>query len=120
MEHNAKSLRPFIGSKNFDESRQFYQDLGFTEVVISPAMSLFQNKTVGFYLQNAYVKDWLDNTMLFMEVDDVDQIYNDLKALDLNSKYPETKLLPIRTEPWGRECFLIDPAGVLWHFGAFY
>jgi hypothetical protein len=57
MEHNAKSLRPFIGSKNYNQSRQFYQDLGFTEVVLSPVMSLFQNKTVGFYLQDAYVKD---------------------------------------------------------------
>jgi hypothetical protein len=83
-------------------------------------MSLFQNKTVGFYLQDAYVKDWVDNTMVFMEVNDVEQFYNDLEALDLKSKYPETKLLPIRTEPWGRECFLIDPAGVLWHFGEFY
>ena len=31
MEHKAKSIRPFIGAKDFELSRQFYRDLGFTE-----------------------------------------------------------------------------------------
>ncbi len=27
-----KTLRPFIGAKNFDESRSFYKDLGFKKL----------------------------------------------------------------------------------------
>jgi hypothetical protein len=119
MQHNAKSIRPFIGANNFEISRQFYLDLGFEEVVLFHNMSLFQNETVGFYLQDAYVKDWVDNTMVFMEVDDVNRLYNDLLALDLTSKYPLTKLLPIKQNDWGKECFLHDPSGILWHIGEF-
>ncbi|MDQ3111085.1 MAG: glyoxalase, partial [Bacteroidota bacterium] len=27
------------------------------------------------------------------------------------------KLVPIRNNDWGRECFVHDPSGILWHFG---
>jgi hypothetical protein len=30
------------------------------------------------------------------------------------------KLIPIRVHDWGKECFLHDPSGVLWHFGEFF
>ena len=119
MQHKAKSIRPFIGSENFETSRNFYTDLGFQEVVLANNMSLFQNDTIGFYLQDAYVKDWIDNTMVFMEVEDVEEFWNELVALNLTSKYPSAKLLPIKSYDWGKECFLIDPSGILWHFGTF-
>ena len=119
MEHKAKSIRPFIGAKNFEISRSFYRELGFEEVGLGPAMSLLKTEEIGFYLQNAYVKDWIDNTMIFLEVDDVDRYWNELLALDLTSKYEGVKLTPIRKLDWGRECFLHDPSGILWHFGEF-
>ena len=119
MIHKAASLRPFIGSKDFDISRSFYRELGFKETVISYDMSVFETGNLSFYLQAYYVKDWIENTMLFLEVDDTQHYYNELLALNLPSKYPGVKLTPIRNEPWGRECFLHDPAGVLWHFGEF-
>lgn len=119
MEHSAASLRPFIGARDFEVSRNFYRDLGFEEVVLSPGFSLFKINNLAFYLQDAYVKDWIDNTMLFLEVDDVDRYWNDLLALDLTKKYEGVKLTPIRVDYWGRECFLHDPSGILWHFGEF-
>lgn len=119
MIHKAASLRPFIGSKDFDISRSFYRDLGFEETVIDNNMSVFKTGALAFYLQRYYAKDWIENTMLFLEVDDVDRYFNELKALSLPAKYPGVKLTPIRNEAWGRECFLLDPAGILWHFGEF-
>ncbi|SDE41270.1 Catechol 2,3-dioxygenase [Mucilaginibacter pineti] len=120
MEHNAKSLRPFIGARDFNLSRSFYRDLGFEEVVLSDAMSVFKTGQMAFYLQNAYVKDWIDNTMLFLEVDDVDRYWTQLVALNLPDKYEGVRLTPIRVEAWGKECFLHDPSGILWHFGQFF
>lgn len=119
MQFKTKSIRPFIGSKNFTESRQFYKDLGFNESILSSNMSYFSTANFGFYLQDAYVKDWIDNTMVFMEVEDVEEFWESLKALHLNEKYPTAKLVPIRYLDWGKECFLHDPSGILWHFGAF-
>ena len=120
MQHHARSLRPFIGSKDFALSRRFYRDLGFEETVLSPDMSVFKIDGQAFYLQDAYVRDWIDNTMLFLEVDDVARHYDELLALDLPAKYEGVRLTPIRNEDWGRECFLHDPSGVLWHFGEFF
>jgi catechol 2,3-dioxygenase-like lactoylglutathione lyase family enzyme len=119
METKKISIRPFLGSKNYEISRSFYRDLGFEEVVLSNNMSLFKSQELGFYLQDAYVKDWVDNTMVFMEVENVAQFWNDLQALDLAAKYDNVRLVPIRHLDWGSECFVHDPAGILWHFGEF-
>src|SRR5882757_4266150 len=119
MKDRAISIRPFIGAKNFELSRNFYRDLGFQEKVLTPDMSLFKTGELGFYLQDAYVKDWIDNTMVFLEVEDVDQYWNALVALDLTSKYKGIKLTPVREYDWGRECYLHDPSGILWHIGEF-
>lgn len=119
MKHNPRSIRPFIGSENFDVSRSFYRDLGFEEVVLSTDMSLFKTGAFGFYLQDAYVKDWIDNTMVFLEVEDVDKFWDELLLLDLPSKYKGVRYSPVRTYDWGKECFVHDPAGILWHIGQF-
>ncbi|OOG75521.1 glyoxalase [Flavobacterium sp. A45] len=119
MNHKAKSIRPFIGSKDFGISRRFYQDLGFKEIILAPNFSYFETKGIGFYLQEAYVKDWIDNTMLFLEVEDVNQFWNELLELDLPAKYENIKLVPIREMHWGKECFIHDPSGILWHIGEF-
>ena len=121
MKHVAKSVRTFIGARNFEESRQFYIDLGFEESVISSDMSYFQiSDNIGFYLQDYYVEDWINNLMVFVEVDSVSRYWVDLQGLALNVKYPKVRLTPIKHYEWGQECFLHDPSGVLWHFGQFY
>ena len=119
MQHNARSLRPFIGAKDFEQSRNFYRDLGFEETSLGDNMSVFKTGDLAFYLQKAYVKDWVDNTMLFLEVDDVERYWNELQLMNLPEKYEGVRLTPIRTYDWGSECFLHDPSGILWHFGAF-
>ena len=120
MEHKAISIRPFIGAKNFELSRSFYRDLGFQESILTPTMSLFKIESLGFYLQDYFVKDWADNTMIFLEVEDVARYWDELSALNLETKYKDVKLNPIRVDHWGRECFLVDPSGILWHFGEFF
>lgn len=119
MTHQAKSIRPFIGAKDFTISRRFYKELGFRESILSPGFSYFQTNGLGFYLQDGYIKDWIDNTMVFLEIDNVDRYYNDLLALNLPSKYEGVRLTAVREFDWGRECYLHDPSGVLWHFGEF-
>lgn len=120
MNQKLKSIRPFIGAKNFALSRQFYTDLGFQEKILDSNLSYFENSQIGFYLQNAYVKDWIDNTMIFIEVEDTDAFYNTLSSLQLSEKYNAVKLIQVRTMNWGKECFLHDPSGILWHFGQFF
>ena len=120
MEHKTISIRPFIGAKNFELSRNFYRDLGFQETILSNNMSVFKTEGLAFYLQDAYVQDWIENSMIFLEVADVAQYWDELLALDLTTKYKSVKLIPVKQYDWGRECFLHDPSGILWHIGEFF
>ncbi|QCX00703.1 glyoxalase [Aggregatimonas sangjinii] len=120
MDYKAKSIRTFIGAKNYTESRRFYKELGFEEIKIGHDMCFFRvNENIGFYLQKAYVRDWVDNSMIFLEVDDVEKCYQDLLGRDLHKKYAKVRLSEIKRMEWGSELFLHDPSGILWHFGEF-
>ena len=120
MKHNAKSIRTFIGAKDYEESRQFYREMNFEEVPISKDMSFFRIDNLGFYLQDYYVKDWVDNSMVFLEVDDLDGYFAKIRDLGLHRKYEFVRLSEIQDNDWGREFFMHDPSGVLWHIGEFY
>ncbi|WP_415580450.1 glyoxalase [Flavobacterium longum] len=117
---NVKSIRPFIGAADFETSQRFYRELGFKEIELANGFSVFKTGNFAFYLQDAYVKDWIDNTMVFMEIENVPAFYQQLKALNLPEKFPGVRVLPVHEMEWGRECFLHDPSGILWHFGEFY
>ena len=119
MKIEGKSIRAFIGSKNFIISQNFYKDLGFEEVITSEKMSYFHFGKFGFYLQDAYVKDWVDNTMIFFEVDNLESTLKTIQNLNLTEKYENVRLSKIVYNEWGNEFFLHDPSGILWHFGAF-
>lgn len=120
MNYQSKSIRTFIGAKNYNESRLFYRDLGFEEIVIDIKMSFFKvDANLGFYLQDYYVKDWVNNSMIFLEVEDIEKCYAELLAKGLHDKYKLVRITGIKEFEWGRELFMHDPSGVLWHFGEF-
>jgi len=119
INQQAKSIRAFIGARDFEVSRSFYQSLGFEETLISEKLSLFTIGALSFYLQDYYVKEWIENSMILLEVDDVDKYWSFLQQCELDKKYEGVRLIPVQENHWGRECLLIDPSGVLWHFAAF-
>jgi len=114
-----RSLRPFIGTKDFPLSCRFYRELGFEEVPLEKGFHLFQSGKFAFYLQDARVDEWIDNTMLFVEVESVEEFWSYAKQLGLETLFPGVRLKPIVERPWGKECFVHDPSGILWHFGSF-
>ncbi|PPK88052.1 hypothetical protein CLV84_1015 [Neolewinella xylanilytica] len=120
MQCISKSIRTFIGARDYGESRRFYARLGFEEVIIDRKMSYFKVRgSLGFYLQDYYEKSWVENTMLLLEVENFDNCYRELMALDLPKDYPGVRFSEVRREDWGRELHMHDPAGVLWHFAEF-
>jgi len=93
--------------------------LGFTERVISDDLSLFVLKETSFYLQDYYVEEWVNNTMLFLEVKNVQVVYESIVARRIEDHFGTSRLSALKDRPWGREFFLHDPAGNLWHIGTF-
>lgn len=120
MIHPAKSIRTFIGSKDFAESTKFYETMGFQVKLLSKGFSLVTVKeNICFYLQDYYSKEWCENCMIFLEVDHLESYWEAMKVLGLPDKFKGVKLSSIKHEDWGSEFFLHDPAGILWHFGTF-
>ena len=58
--------------------------------------------------------------MCFVEVEDVNEYWKELADKNLPQHFPGARLSEIKKFSWGRECFLHDPSGVLWHFGEFH
>ncbi|HAA11353.1 MAG TPA: glyoxalase [Cytophagales bacterium] len=120
MPNPIRSVRAFVGAKDYDLSRKFYKAWGWEEIPLPPKMSYFRQGAFGFYLQDYYVKDWVDNTMLFLEVEHLASYRDDLLALKLTEQFPTARISPnIVENDWGNEFFVHDPAGVLWHIGEF-
>ena len=120
MQLPAKSLRTFIGALDFKTSRAFYTELGFTERAIAPNLSLFTLEgNLSFYLQDYYVKEWVENTMLFLEVENADKHWQQVQSLRLDQKFSNVKLSTVNAQNWGRVYYLHDPSGILWNIGEF-
>ncbi|WP_420387072.1 glyoxalase [Roseivirga sp.] len=121
MKAQTKSIRPFIGARNYQQSRAFYRDFGFQEVELSTDMCVYKLRdNIAFYLQKYFVKDWVENTMLFLEVENTEEFRLELLQKELVLKYPGVRISEIRNESWGREFFVHDPSTILWHIGEFY
>jgi catechol 2,3-dioxygenase-like lactoylglutathione lyase family enzyme len=119
MHDQIRSIRPFIGTSDFKLSRAFYTDFGFEEVRLSTDMCYFRLGSYGFYLQDYYVKDWIKNSMLFLEVSDVVAYHKTIASLKLPHKYENVRVSDIQTNDWGSEFFVHDPMTILWHIGTF-
>ena len=55
--------------------------------------------------------------MMFLLVEDVDEWWRHIQECGIAEKFDVT-LKPPQDYPWGmREIHMLDPTGVLWHFG---
>jgi hypothetical protein len=109
--------RPFMPARDFDLSKNFYETLGF-EKLLDGEVAIFRAGSGGFILQRYYQKDWAENFMMQLMVDDLDAWWKHIDGLDLPGKF---KVPPPRApamQPWGlRIAYIVDPSGVLWHIG---
>ena len=113
-------LRTFIGSHDYAISTEFYQELGWRIAYDAPDLRLLELGNCRFYLQPAYVKDWCDNTMLHLSVDDVDSWYAFAKqAVGLRRGTGAGVSGPPRDAGYARVFHIHDPAGVLLHVAQF-
>ncbi len=110
-------LRTFLPTKDFEESKRFYQALGFEQVADGEVAIFDTAEPGGIILQRYYNKEWAENLMLSLRVDDLDAWWAHIDSLDLPGNFGVRPPAPPKDYPWGlREVHVIDPAGVLWHF----
>jgi hypothetical protein len=73
-----------------------------------------------FMLQNYYVKDWAENFMLTVVVDDARAWFQRVSAVLAGRQYGNARVAEPKDEEWGATVtYVWDPCGVLLHFTQF-
>lgn len=112
-----RSFRPFLPAKDFETSLRFYEAIGFEAYKLGDTLAELSLGAHAFLLQGHYVKEWAENTMMHVLVQNVQAWWQHIDSLDLANQFGVQPPGPPRVEPWGLTiAYVFDPAGVLWHF----
>src|SRR3546814_865723 len=107
--------RPFLPAKDFELSKRFYEALGF-EKLLDADVAIFRMGRGEFLLQSYYQKEWAENFMMQLMVDDLDAWWTQIQSLDLPGNFRVAPPKAPALQPWGlRVAYVTDPSGVLWH-----
>jgi len=110
-------IKAFVPSKDFEVSKRFYTDLGFTMASEGDGIAYFHFEQVSFLLQDFCTDSFAENFMMHLLVEDVDAWWHQIQASGVLSKYGVT-ITEIENQPWRmRDFCLYDPSGVLWRIG---
>ena len=111
----SELVRPFVPTRDFELSRAFYEALGFRKLH-DDQVAIFGAGSGGFILQRYYQKDWAENFMMQLVVDDIDAWWKHIESLELPSRFDVRPPKAPEMQPYGlRVAFVFDPCGVLWH-----
>lgn len=112
---HTELARPFLPAKDFNQSKRFYEALGFTKV-LDGEVAIFRIGVSSFILQNYFQEEWAGNFMMQLMVDDLDAWWAHIAVLDLPAQFGVPAPKPPALQPWGlRIAYVVDPSGVLWH-----
>lgn len=113
---NVSDVRPFVPARDFSVSKEFYVALGWTIRWSDENLALLENANQRFYLQRYYVKDWAENSMLHITVEDTRCCFAQIKELVDSGRFPGVRVSEPKQEPYGAlVTYVWDPAGVLLH-----
>lgn len=110
------SLEPFIPSgENFEGSKQLFQELGFRINWDAGDYVGFEKDGCKFILQKYNNRDFAENLMLNIRIENAGQFYKEVSEKGLAEKFGIRVNKPVQ-QPYGKEVNLVDLAGVCWHF----
>jgi hypothetical protein len=113
-------LKAHLPARDFEVSKQFYQDVGFTLCWSNGGLAYLhygrhgENGKSAFLLQNYYVKEFAENLQMHLLVTDVDAWWAQIKSKQVAEKYGVAIGSPEDRDWKMRDFTLFDPSGVLW------
>jgi len=110
------SIEPIVPSgKDFEQSKQFFQELGFILTWGDNNYADFEWDGCKFTLQRFDKPDFASNYMLIVRISDAASFRNDVIGKKLPEKFG-IHISVVTEKPYGKEVNIIDIAGVCWHF----
>lgn len=111
-----QSLEPFVPSgSDFEGSKQLFLELGFKVNWDAGDYIGFEKDGCRFILQKYDNKEFAQNLMISVKVDDADELWRSVNEKNLPQKFG-IKIASPKIQPYGKEVNIIDIAGVCWHF----
>ena len=113
---NISDLRPFIPAKDYALSKRFYAALGWKIKDVDPRLALVQLGDCHFYIQDYYVKEVAENSMLHITADDAQAWYEHVATILRDSEFAGARVQRPKHQSYGAlVTFVHDPTGVLLH-----
>jgi hypothetical protein len=113
---SVSDIRPFIPAQSFTQSKEFYSCIGWAVKDVAPKLALVESQGVHFYIQDHYVKEFAENTMLHITVEDAQAWYRHVATVLEDRTFPAARVRSPKLQPYGAlVTFVHDPAGVLLH-----
>ncbi len=110
-------IKAFVPARDFDLSKRFYTDIGFTMASEGGGVAYFHFEHASFLLQDFCAGSSAENFTMHMLVKDVDAWWNRIAESGVTARYG-VRLSEIEIQPWRmRDFCLTDPSGVLWRIG---
>jgi uncharacterized glyoxalase superfamily protein PhnB len=111
---NFVEIKAFVPGRDFELSKAFYKDIGFTMASSAGGEAYFHFENSSLLLQDFCTESLAENFMMHMLVSDVDAWWNRINESGVVAKYG-VKHTAIELRPWRmRDFCLTDPTGVLW------
>lgn len=114
---SSVEIKAFIPAKDFDISKRFYRDMGFTQASDTQGVAYFYHGQCSFLLQDFYEQKLAENLMMHLLVEDIHAWHEQLVSSSIADKY-DVVISDVTEQPWGMLDFVMhDPSGVLWRIG---
>lgn len=107
-------FKPYVPAKDFELSKRFYAALGFAMSPGFGGTADFELNGHRFRLQDYYVKQWAENSMVVLDVDDVEAWHARGKELLASGEFPGMSVIPPEAVDGAQVLHIGDPSGVLW------
>ena len=113
----ASDIKTFVGSRNFDESREFYVALGWKVNFDAGDLAELELGDCRFYLQDYYQRQWCENSMLHITVEDSEAWHRHVESVVTSGSYGAARVKVPEIQDYGALVTHVwDPVGVLLHF----
>jgi len=82
-----RAFRPFLPAKEFETSLRFYKAIGFEAYPLGKTLAELSLGNHAFLLQGYYVKEWAENMVMHVLVEDVDAWWRHIDSLALARQF---------------------------------
>jgi hypothetical protein len=113
-------IRIFVPALDFEQSLRFYTLLGWQLKYKDGSLAELELADRRFWLQNYYVRDWANNFMFQVSVEDAQAWYDHVSKILEVENFDHARLNPPQKEDYGAiTTHVWDPSGVLIHFSQY-